>query len=83
MLRSMWKEIVHINLSEQLRNVKIPYIILQGDTDIVASTNAVKELVDDSNNTNLSYRVVSNTGHMPGVEMMDTILTVLQKTGLS
>jgi len=76
---SLWKEIVHINLSEQLRNVKIPYIILQGDTDIVASTKTVKELVDDSNNTNLSCRVVSNTGHMPGVEMMDTLLTVLDE----
>ena len=80
---SLWKEIIQINLSKQLRNVEIPYIILQGDTDIVASTKTVKELVDDSNNTNLSYRVVANTGHMPGVEMMNTLLTVLQEISLS
>ena len=75
---SLWKEIVQINLTEPLRNVKIPYIILQGDTDIVASTRLVKDLVADSNNTNLSCKVVADTGHLPGVCMMDTLLTVLK-----
>lgn len=76
---SLWKEITQINLSGQLRNIEVPYIILQGDTDIVASTKLVKELVDSSNNANLSCRIVENTGHMPGVEMMDTLLTILQE----
>ena len=40
---SLWKEILQIDLTEQLRSVKIPYMILQGDTDIVASTKIVKE----------------------------------------
>lgn len=75
---SLWKEIIQINLTEQLSNVEIPYVILQGDTDIVASTQTVKELVASCKNPNLSYYVVKNTGHMPGVEMMDTLLTVLQ-----
>lgn len=76
---SLWKEIMKIDLSEQLRNVEIPYIILQGDTDIVASTNLVKELVAESDNSNLECRVIPNTGHMPGVEMMDALLSVLQE----
>ncbi len=79
---SLWKEIIQINLTEQLRNVKVPYIILQGDTDIVASTKLVKELVVDSNNTYLDCKVVADTGHMPGVEMMDTLLTVLKEASL-
>lgn len=79
---SLWKEIIQINLTEQLRNVKVPYIILQGDTDIVASTKLVKELVVDSNNTCLDCKVVADTGHMPGVEMMDTLLTVLKECSL-
>lgn len=79
---SLWKEITQINLSGQLRNVEVPYIILQGDTDIVASTKFVKELVASSNNANLSCRIVENTGHMPGVEMMDTLLMVLQEVSL-
>ena len=76
---SLWKEIIHINLTEQLKSVRIPYIILQGDTDIVASTKSVEELVDNCNNANLDCKVVANTGHMPGVEMMDTLLAVLKK----
>ncbi|MBQ4522466.1 MAG: alpha/beta fold hydrolase [Lachnospiraceae bacterium] len=79
---SLWKEIIQINLTEQLINVKVPYIILQGDTDIVASTKLVKELVADSNNTYLDCKVVADTGHMPGVEMMDTLLTVLKECSL-
>lgn len=42
---SLWKEILRLNLTEQLKKVEIPYIILQGDTDIVASTQNIKELV--------------------------------------
>lgn len=76
---SLWKEIIQIDLSEQLKSVRIPYIILQGDTDIVASTKLVKELVTSSNNANLDCKVVANTGHMPGVEMMDTLLSTLKK----
>lgn len=76
---SLWKEILQIDLTEQLRSVKIPYMILQGDTDIVASTKIVKELVAGSNNANLDCRIVADTGHMPGVEMMDTLLAVLKK----
>ena len=79
---SLWKEILQIDLTDQLRNVKIPYMILQGDTDIVASTKLVKELVAGSNNTNLVCKVVTNTGHIPGVEMMDTLLAVLKKCSL-
>lgn len=77
---SLWKEILRLNLTEQLKKVEIPYIILQGDTDIVASTQTVKEMVSISNNTNLRYKVVANTGHIPGVEMMNTLLSVLKET---
>lgn len=77
---TLWKEILRLDLTEQLKNVEIPYIILQGDTDIIASTQTVKELVSVSNNTNLKIKIVANTGHMPGVEMMDTLLSVLQET---
>lgn len=77
---SLWKEILRLNLTEQLKKVEIPYIILQGDTDIVASTQTVQELVSTSSNTNLRYKIVANTGHLPGVDMMDTLLSVLQET---
>lgn len=75
---SLWKEILNLDLSDQLINVKVPYIILQGDTDIVASTNTVTKLVAECPNPNLNCIVVKNTGHFPGVEMMDKLLSVLE-----
>lgn len=80
---SLWKEILKIDLSGVLSNVKIPYIILQGETDLVASTKTVKELTANSENANISCQVIPKTGHFPGVEMMESILAVLKKIGRS
>ena len=77
---SLWNEIVRLDLTEQLSKVEIPYLILQGDTDIVASTQTVKELVSKSVNENLSLQVIANTGHMPGIEMMEKLISVLDDT---
>lgn len=78
--KSLWYEILKIDLSEQVKKVEIPYIILQGDTDIVASTQSVKELISDAKNPKLELKIVSNTGHLPGLDMMETLLSVLQET---
>lgn len=77
---SLWKEILRIDLSEILGGVEIPYLLLQGDTDIVASTQTAKSLVSNFNNPNLRIQVISNTGHMPGVEMMEALMRVLKET---
>lgn len=69
--RSLWKELLLLDLSPTLCNVRIPYVILQGDTDIVASTAEVQRLVDSSDNPNLKCLVVKNSGHMPGGDGMD------------
>lgn len=74
---SLWNELLKINLTETILNMKIPYIILQGDTDVVASTQKVKELVENSNNKNLKYYIIKNTGHFPGAEMMEETLNKL------
>ena len=77
---SLWNEILRIDLSEILGGVEIPYLLLQGDTDIVASTQTAKSLVSNCNNPNLRIQVISNTGHMPGVEMMEALMRVLKET---
>lgn len=77
--RSLWNEILQIDLSDTLKNVQIPYVILQGDTDIVASTSTVKTLVQNNSNSNLQCEIVKNSGHMPGKEGMEL---VLKKLGL-
>ncbi|MCM1262939.1 MAG: alpha/beta hydrolase [Butyrivibrio sp.] len=75
----LWQEILSLDISGLLSTVEIPYVILQGDTDIVASTASVKELVEASGNPNLRYKIIANTGHMPGVEMMDELLRTLKE----
>lgn len=72
--RSLWAEILQMDLSEILKKVQIPYVILQGDTDIVASTKTVRELVENSSNANLQCEIVKNSGHMPGKEGMERVL---------
>ncbi len=74
---SLWNEILRIDLTEKLSAIKIPYCIIQGETDIVASTTTVKKLVADADNEKLNCVVVKNTGHFPGVEMMDKVFECL------
>lgn len=76
---SIWNELLKIDLTDTLSNVKIPYIIVQGDTDIVASTKKVKELVENADNNNLKFYEVKDTGHFPGADMMEKILEELSK----
>ncbi len=75
--RSLWKEILKVDLRKTLENVEIPYLILQGDTDIVASTSTVCMLVENSNNPNLKCKMIDHSGHMPGKEGMDRLLEEL------
>lgn len=76
---SLWKEILKLDLSETLKRVEIPYDIVQGDTDIVASTKTVKELVESSSNPCLKYSIVEHTGHIPGVVMMDKVFQTMKE----
>lgn len=76
---SLWKEILKLDLSEALKRTKVPYMMIQGDTDIVASTENVKNLVESSQNPCLQYSVVKHTGHMPGMDMMDRVFNLLKE----
>ena len=71
---SLWREILQIDLSGILENVQIPYVILQGDTDLVASAST---LVRNSGNPNLQCEIVEDSGHMPGKEGMELVLEKL------
>lgn len=77
--RSLWNEILQIDLADTLNNVQIPYVILQGDTDIVASASTVKTLVHSSSNSNLQCEMIENSGHEPGKEGMEW---AVEKLGL-
>lgn len=79
--KSLWKEILQIDLSRILREVRIPYVILQGDTDIVTSTKTVSRLVREADNDCLRCEIVKNTGHMPGSEGMERVLKRIARLG--
>ncbi len=75
--QSLWNEILMLDLSKVLCEVSVPYIILQGDTDIVTSTKNVSELVKKAENENLECEIVKDSGHMPGVLGMERALKQL------
>lgn len=75
----LWKELLNIDLTSELRAVKVPYYILQGDTDIVTSTAEVRRQAEQSGNPNLHCRIIEHSGHMPGREGMEAVLETLVK----
>lgn len=77
---SLWNELLKIDLTDTLSNMKVPYIILQGDTDIVTSTKQAEKLVESSHNDNLKFYLVKDTGHFPGAEMMEKVFQTLCET---
>ena len=68
-----------INLSHQWSKVQIPSVIGQGETDRFGPTKLVEELVAKINNSYLSCKVITHTGHMPGVEMVNALSPLSQQ----
>lgn len=79
---SLWKELLNIDLTPRLAELKIKYILLQGETDIITSTSNVLKVVENSKNQNLTVKVIKNSGHIPSAEAMNECLkTLLQFIG--
>lgn len=72
---SLIKELLALDLSDILCKITIPYRIMQGDTDIVTSTERVFEFVQASENENLTIQIVNENGHMPGKKGIEAIYT--------
>ena len=72
--RSLTNELIAIDLSETLEAISVPYLILQGDTDIVTSTKMISNFVETVNNSNLHYQLVDNSGHIPSSRGMEAII---------
>jgi len=76
---SLLTQIMTIDLTEILNRISVPYIIFQGDTDIVTSTVMISEFIEASNNQNLILKKVDHSGHFPGASGMEAII----QTGFS
>lgn len=68
-----------IDLSDDLKSVSVPYMIFQGDCDIVTSTKMLSQFVQIAKNDNLIFKIVENSAHMPSALGMDAII----QTGFS
>ena len=73
--RSLLSEMIKIDLSKELSNVQIPYMIMQGSNDIVTSTKTISQFVAESQNKNLIFHRVENSAHMPSAKGIEAILT--------
>ncbi len=72
--KSLLIELLNIDLSEVIRKVQVPYRMLQGDTDIVTSTEMISAFVETVENENIGFHRIINSGHMPGKMAMDYII---------
>lgn len=77
--RSIWAELLQSDMTDILKSVTVPYYILQGDTDIVADTKSVSEIVENAENANLHCRIIENSGHFSSKRGMDAVLEDLKK----
>ncbi len=76
---SLLREHLSTDLSPKLSDLQVKYLMLQGDTDIVASTANVLKAVEVCGNKNVTVKVVKNSGHMPSSEAMnECFYTLLQ-----
>lgn len=64
--QSLFDELIRLDLRDTLAHITIPYLIMQGDTDIVTSTKFIESFVRESENDNLHFDLVKNSGHIPG-----------------
>ncbi len=75
--QSLLKEHLNTDLSPLLAQLKIKYLILQGDTDIMASTKIALEAARNCGNSNVAVKVVKNSGHLPSAAAMVEIFNTL------
>ncbi len=70
---SLLREMASTDFSERFKEITLPYLIFQGETDIVTDTESVVNLVDGLNNRNLSCVVLPGVGHFPSEAAMNQI----------
>ncbi|MDE6557570.1 MAG: alpha/beta fold hydrolase [Clostridia bacterium] len=79
--KSLWKELVEIDLSQEFGKVTVPYKILQGENDLITPTAPLKAALEGNKNTFVTYKPVPKTGHMPTEAAMKTIFNEIYEMG--
>ncbi len=73
----LWRELLEADLSDELSKVRVKYLLLQGDTDIITSTKFL--LSEDFGNGNVTVRVIKNSGHIPSAAAMEECIETLKQ----
>ena len=73
--KTLMPELIRCDLREDLRHVQVPYLILQGERDLVTPFALVKKLADESGNPNLRFVPVPGSSHRPGSKGMDAVIS--------
>lgn len=74
---SLWRELLKLDLTSVFSEVRIPYYIVQGAKDVVASTKTISGFVAASGRENLHCRVIEGAGHFPTQKAMDALFGCL------
>lgn len=74
---SLVREVLTIDLAKNLCDIRIPYFIVQGDTDLVTLTKTACEAVQNCGNENVKIKIVKDSGHLPSENAMAEILNAL------
>lgn len=74
---SLFGEMIECNLRDELSGITVPYKIFQGDTDIVTDTKDVARFIDSCDNKNISYTILRQSGHLPGINAIKEIFNFL------
>ena len=73
----LWRELLEADLTDELSKVRVKYLLLQGDTDIITSTKFL--LSEDFGNENVTVRVIKNSGHIPTAAAMEECIETLKQ----
>lgn len=70
---SLITELSKLDLRDALKDVSVPYHILQGETDLVTETKSIMSFVEKTENPNLTCKVIANSSHIPGMNGMQAV----------
>ena len=76
--RSIINELANIDLREDIKNIKVPYKIFQGESDIVTSTYMISEFVENCGNPMVSCTMIKDGAHILGINGMNVIMKELE-----
>lgn len=62
----IWEEFLDIDLTEAFKRVAIPYVILQGNRDLITSKRELKESLLLANNSKIILKTNNKGGHVMG-----------------